>query len=277
MNTLDLLLPLEPGTQRSLFLIAGPCVIEDEGREKDFTLSIADRLRKILDPLGLPWIFKASFDKANRTSLESFRGPGLDKGLAILEAIKQETNVLLLSDVHEAWQVNAAAEVLDVVQIPAFLCRQTDLLVAAATHARALNIKKGQFLAPSAMENVLNKVRGTGGTERVTLTERGTMFGYGNLVVDMTSIPVLRGLGAPVVFDATHSAQLPGGLGTASGGRRAMVPTLAAAAVAAGCDGLFLEVHPDPDSALSDGPNMVPLDELENLLHRILAIREAIR
>ena len=276
MNILDLFLPVDSETKRPLFLIAGPCVIEDEAREKGFSLRIAEMIRDTVEPLGIPWIFKASFDKANRTSLDSFRGPGLDRGLAILESIKKEAGVPVLSDVHEVRQVASAAGVLDVVQVPAFLCRQTDLLVAAARQAKALNVKKGQFLAPSAMKNVIDKFRDSGGTSRVALTERGTTHGYGNLVVDMTSIPVLRSLGAPAVFDATHSVQLPGGLGTASGGRREMVPTLTAAAVAAGCDGLFMEVHPDPDTALSDGPNMIPLGDLEGLLRKALAVREAV-
>ncbi|MBN2491446.1 MAG: 3-deoxy-8-phosphooctulonate synthase [Planctomycetes bacterium] len=276
MHTLDLLLARRAGERRPLFLIAGPCVIEDPSRGPDFTLGVARRLRDILDRRHIPWIFKSSFDKANRTSRDSFRGPGLDGGLAVMERIRRELGVPVLSDVHETAQVAAAAAVLDVLQIPAFLCRQTDLLVAAARHARALNIKKGQFLAPRDMQHALDKARGAGGTERVALTERGTTFGYGNLIVDMTAIPVLQSLGAPVVFDGTHSVQQPGGLGHASGGRREMIPTLVLAAVAAGCDGLFLEVHPDPDRALSDGPNMLAIEQLEALLGRVLAVREAL-
>jgi 2-dehydro-3-deoxyphosphooctonate aldolase (KDO 8-P synthase) len=275
MNPLDLLKPLDRSA-RPLFVIAGPCVIEDLEREAGFTRGIAERLAGILDRLGVPWIFKASFDKANRTSREGFRGPGLERGLAILEAVRAAAGAPVLSDIHETCQVQAAAEVLDVLQIPAFLCRQTDLITAAARHAKAINVKKGQFLAPDDMMNVLEKVRTAGGTDRVALTERGTTFGYGNLVVDMTAFPTLRELGAPVVFDATHSVQLPGGLGKATGGRRAMVPTLTAAAMAAGADGLFLEVHPDPDHALSDGPNMIPLDEVEVLIERALRVREAV-
>ena len=279
MHTLDLLLPRPEGERRPLFLIAGPCVIEDDRRGAGFTLGIARKMAEILDRLGLPWIFKASFDKANRTSQSSFRGPGLDAGLEggleVMGRIRTELGVPVLSDVHETSQVEAAAGVLDVLQIPAFLCRQTDLLVTAARHARALNIKKGQFLAPLDMRHALEKARGANGTERIALTERGTTFGYGNLIVDMTAIPTLRSLGAPVVFDATHSVQKPGGLGHATGGRREMIPTLVLAAVAAGCDGLFMEVHQDPDQALSDGPNMLPLENLERLLTRALAVREA--
>jgi 2-dehydro-3-deoxyphosphooctonate aldolase (KDO 8-P synthase) len=276
MDILDLMLPLAGGETRPLFLIAGPCVIEDERRGAGFTLGIARRLEQILAPLGVPWIFKASFDKANRTSFDSFRGPGLDAGLATLAEVKRELGVPVLTDVHETGQVEAAAAAVDVLQVPAFLCRQTDLVVKIARHARAINVKKGQFLAPQAMEHVIQKIRREGRTERVTLTERGAAFGYGNLVVDMTSIPTLRGLGAPAVFDATHSVQLPGGLGKATGGRANMVPVLALAAVAAGADGLFMEVHPDPDRALSDGPNMVPLDEVERLIRKALLVREAI-
>ena len=275
MHVLDLLRPRPEGEQRPLFLIAGPCVIEDERRGSGFTLGIARRLAEIADRLGLPWIFKSSFDKANRTSLSSFRGPGLEAGLEVMGRIRTELGVPVLSDVHESAQIEAAAGVLDVLQIPAFLCRQTDLLVTAARHARALNIKKGQFLAPLDMRHALEKARGAGGTDRIALTERGTTFGYGNLIVDMTAIPALRSLGAPVVFDATHSVQKPGGLGHATGGRREMIPTLVLAAVAAGCDGLFMEVHPNPDQALSDGPNMLPLENVERLLARALAVREA--
>jgi len=276
MNTLDLMLPLAEGETRPLFLIAGPCVIEDEVKGNGFTLGIARRLQEILERLGVPWVFKASFDKANRTSLDSFRGPGLEAGLRTLAEVNRELGVPVLTDVHETGQVEAAAEAVDVLQIPAFLCRQTDLVIEVARHARAINVKKGQFLAPEAMEHVMAKIRGQGRTDRVTLTERGVSFGYGRLVVDMTSIPTLRGLGAPAVFDATHSVQLPGGLGRATGGRSDMVPALALAAVAAGADGLFMEVHPDPDQALSDGPNMVRLDDLERLVRRALAVREAI-
>lgn len=275
MEPLDLLRPLD-GTTRPLFVIAGPCVIEDHERGAGFTRGIAARLGEIMGRLGIPWIFKASFDKANRTAHNGFRGPGLDEGLRILEDIRAAVGVPVLSDVHETIQVVPAAQALDVLQIPAFLCRQTDLITHAARHARALNVKKGQFLAPGDMRNVLEKTRSAGGTDRVSLTERGTTFGYGNLVVDMTAFPALRSLGAPVVFDATHSVQLPGGLGKATGGRRDMVPTLAVAAVAAGADGLFLEVHPEPDRALSDGPNMVPLDDVEALISRVLRVREAI-
>lgn len=276
MNILDLMLPLAGREARPLFLIAGPCVIEDEEKGAGYTLGIARRLQEILAPLEVPWVFKASFDKANRTSLDSFRGPGLESGLKTLAEVKRELGVPVLTDVHETGQVEAAAEAVDVLQVPAFLCRQTDLVVKVARHAKAINVKKGQFLAPQAMEHVIRKIRGEGRTDRVTLTERGVSFGYGNLVVDMTSIPTLRGLGAPAVFDATHSVQLPGGLGKATGGRSDMVPVLALAAVAAGADGLFMEVHPDPEHALSDGPNMVRLDDVETLVRRALAVREAI-
>jgi 2-dehydro-3-deoxyphosphooctonate aldolase (KDO 8-P synthase) len=274
MDPLDLFRPLD-GADRPLFVIAGPCVIEDPERGDGYTLGIARRLAAILDSRSIPWIFKASFDKANRTSLNSYRGPGLERGLDVLDSVKREIGVPVLTDVHETAQVTAAAEVADVIQIPAFLCRQTDLLVAAATRGRAVNVKKGQFLAPEDMAPALEKIRAAGGTDRVALTERGTSFGYRNLVVDMTSFPALRELGAPVVFDATHAVQRPGGLGTASGGRREMIPTLAAAAIAAGIDGLFLEVHPEPDRGLSDGPNMLVLDELPRLIDRMIRLRDA--
>ncbi len=274
MDALDLFRPLD-GTPRPLFVIAGPCVIEDAERGDGFTLDIAKRLAEVLGGHGVPWLFKASFDKANRTSLSSFRGPGLERGLSVLASIKDAVGVGVLTDVHQTDQVAPAAEVVDVLQIPAFLCRQTDLIAEAARHARAVNVKKGQFLAPEDMAPVLEKARAAGGTDRIALTERGTSFGYRNLVVDMTSFPALRALGAPVVFDATHSVQRPGGLGTATGGRRDMIPTLAAAAIGAGIDGLFLEVHPEPDRGLSDGPNMLALDALPALLDRLLRLRDA--
>jgi 2-dehydro-3-deoxyphosphooctonate aldolase (KDO 8-P synthase) len=240
-----------------LVMIAGPCVIEDAG----LTLEIAHTLRGYAVELALPLIFKASYDKANRTSLASFRGPGLEKGLAILARVKEEVGLPVLSDVHQLSEVAPAAKVLDVLQIPAFLCRQTDLIVAAAAAGKPVNIKKGQFLAPWDMAQVVEKARSTGNS-RIFLTERGTTLGYNNLVVDFRSLAIMRGLGCPVVLDATHSVQLPGGQGSCSGGQREFVPLLARAGVAAGVDGIFLEVHPDPGKARCDGPNTLPLTEV---------------
>jgi 2-dehydro-3-deoxyphosphooctonate aldolase (KDO 8-P synthase) len=230
---------------------------------------------EICGAAGVPLILKASFDKANRTSHASYRGPGLAEGLRVLGRVKGKLGVPILSDVHETGQVGPAAEVLDVLQIPALLCRQTDLLVAAGRTGKPVNVKKGQFLAPGDMRNVVEKIRSTG-NEQILLTERGTSFGYHNLVVDMRSLPILRGLGVPVIFDGTHSVQLPGGAGTASSGQREFVAPLVRAAVAAGCDGLFLEVHPDPDRAPSDGPNMLPLDALPSLLREVTAIARSL-
>ncbi len=244
-----------------LALIAGPCVIEDESA----TVDLARRIAEICADAAVPFIFKASYDKANRTSIKSFRGPGLEKGLEILARVKSEVGCPVLSDVHEPAQAERAAKVLDVLQIPAFLCRQTDLLLAAAQTGKPVNVKKGQFLAPWDMKNVVAKIE-TMGNRRILLTERGTCFGYNNLVSDMRSLPILRSLGYPVVFDATHSVQLPGGEGTASGGQRDLVPCLVRAAVAAGVDALFLEVHPDPAKARSDAATMIPLGELRALL-----------
>lgn len=255
-----------------LALIAGPCVIESPER----TLAIGREVRRITERLGMPYIFKASFDKANRSSYHSFRGPGLEAGLRILSDIRSELGVPVLSDIHETAQAAAAAEVLDVLQIPAFLCRQTDLLHAAAQTGRPVNVKKGQFLSPAEMRNVAAKLEESG-CWSVLLTERGSSFGYNNLVVDMRSLAILRSFGHPVVFDATHSVQLPGGGGDRSAGQREFVPVLARAAAAAGIDALFLEVHDNPDEALSDGPNMVPLSELESLLSRVLAVDAAVR
>ncbi|MBI4799790.1 MAG: 3-deoxy-8-phosphooctulonate synthase [Desulfarculus sp.] len=249
------------------FVIAGPCVIESE----ELTLAIARELKAISQRLDLPLIFKASYDKANRTSLESYRGPGIVKGLEILARVGRETGLPLISDIHTPAQAAAAAEVLSVLQIPAFLCRQTDLLTAAAQTGKVINIKKGQFVAPADMAQAVAKVRATG-NQQVWLTERGSSFGYNNLVVDMRGIPIMQGLGCPVVFDATHSVQLPGGLGQMSGGDRRFIAPLARAAVAAGADAVFLEVHPDPDQALCDGPNSLPLDRLEGLLGRLKAL-----
>ncbi len=259
------------GAGHPLALIAGPCVIESEA----MTLEIARRLAGICDELGVPLVFKASFDKANRTSLSSFRGPGMERGLAVLARVRQEVGLPVLSDIHEPTQAQEAAAVLDCIQIPAFLCRQTDLLLAAARTGKPVNIKKGQFLAPWDMANAVAKVREAGGRE-LLLTERGSSFGYNNLVVDMRSLPALRDLGCPVVFDATHSVQLPGGSGTASSGQRQFVPHLARAAVAVGIDALFIEVHPRPDQALCDGPNSLPLDQVAPLLRSLLAIRRAV-
>ena len=243
------------------FVIAGPCVIEDE----DTTLKVAVFLKEISDSLDIPIIFKTSYDKANRTSINSFRGLGIDKGLEIIKKLKEKTGLSVLSDVHNTGEIIKAAEVLDIIQIPAFLCRQTDLILAAARTNLPINLKKGQFLSPMEMEQAVRKVTSTG-NRNVLITERGTSFGYNNLVVDFRSIPIMKGFGFPVIFDATHSVQLPGGGGTSSGGQREFVKYLARAAVAAGADGVFLEVHPDPDSALCDGPNSLPLDRIRPLL-----------
>ncbi len=255
------------GAGAPLAIIAGPCVIES----LDLCREVAGRVQTICRELGLPYVFKASFDKANRTSGGSFRGQSLEKGLEVLATIKTEFGVPVLTDVHETWQVKPVAEVVDVLQIPAFLCRQTDLLLAAGESGRAVNVKKGQFLAPWDMKNVVEKVIGTG-NHRLLLTERGASFGYNTLVVDMKSLPILRGLGYPVVFDATHSVQQPGGQGTTSGGQKEFIPHLLRAAVAVGVDALFLEVHPTPESALSDAATMLPLTHLRGLLETAVAI-----
>lgn len=245
----------------NLALFAGPCVIENE----EITRDIAAAVKEICSRLAVPLVFKASFDKANRSSLDSFRGPGMREGLAILGRIKNDFQLPVVADIHEPAQADLAAEVLDVLQIPAFLCRQTDLLAAAAATGKPVNVKKGQFVSPWDMANVVEKLAKSG-CHDILLTERGATFGYNNLAVDMRSLPVMRGLGCPVVFDATHSVQLPGGRGKSSGGDRSFIPVLARAAVAAGVDGLFMEVHPDPDQALCDGANSWPLDRLEALL-----------
>lgn len=258
------------GKKYPFVLVAGPCVIED----RSGALHIARTLKEITGRLDIPFIFKASYDKANRTSVQSFRGPGLDQGLEILFEISRELDVAVMSDVHMPHEARAAAEVLDILQIPAFLCRQTDLIVAAAKTNKPLNIKKGQFLAPWDMAHVVEKAR-SAGNEQIILTERGALFGYNNLVADFRSIPIMQDLGCPVIFDATHSVQLPGGAGKASAGQRQFAPVLAKAAIAAGADGLFLEVHPDPDNALSDGPNSIRLDALEPLLFLLKTIQEA--
>jgi 2-dehydro-3-deoxyphosphooctonate aldolase (KDO 8-P synthase) len=257
----------------SLFLIAGPCVIESEAH----ALKMAEAIHVVTDKLKVPYIFKASYDKANRTSLQSFRGPGIEHGLRILEKIKKEAGVPVLTDVHEAKDVPAVADAVDVVQIPAFLCRQTDMLVAAGKHAKAINIKKGQFVSPWDMRHAVEKVRASG-TGKIFLTERGSSFGYNNLVVDMRSLAIMRQF-APVVFDATHSVQLPssGAGGKAvSGGQPEFIPLLARAAVAAGVDGVFMEVHDNPSEAKSDGANALRLSDLEGVLNELLAIKNAL-
>jgi 2-dehydro-3-deoxyphosphooctonate aldolase (KDO 8-P synthase) len=255
-----------------LVLIGGPCAIEDEA----FMLDVATRLRDIAAKAGVPYIFKSSYDKANRTSIRSYRGPGLHEGLEILQKIKDVVGVPVLSDVHTVEEVALAAEVLDVLQIPAFLCRQTDLVVAAAQTGKPVNVKKGQFLAPWDTKNIIDKMRSVGNAQ-VLLTERGASFGYNNLVADMRSLVIMRAFDVPVIFDATHSVQLPGGAGTASDGQREFVPHLARAAVATGCDALFMEIHPDPDRAPSDGPNMLQLDDLPDLLAQVIQIDRIVR
>ena len=252
-------------------LVAGPCALEND----DLNLTVAETLAELQAKLGLRVLFKGSFDKANRSNLDAPRGPGLDQGLARLARVRSETGLPVLTDVHEVAQVAPAAEVVDALQIPAFLCRQTDLLLAAGHSGRAVNVKKGQFLSPGEIPRVVEKVVSTG-NHRLLITERGTSFGYNNLVVDMRALPIMRALGYPVVFDATHSLQLPGGAGVASGGLREYVPHLARAAVAAGCDAIFMEVHPEPDRAPSDGPTMWPLRELESLLEQLKRIEAAL-
>ncbi|MCE5266195.1 MAG: 3-deoxy-8-phosphooctulonate synthase [Deltaproteobacteria bacterium] len=263
---------IEIGGGSPLVLIAGPCVIEDE----ETTVKIARELKRVTADLGIPLIFKASYDKANRTSRDAYRGPGLTRGLEILKRIREEFSLPVLSDVHRFEEIEPAAAILDVVQVPAFLCRQTDFIVEIARRAKTVNIKKGQFLAPWDAVNIVEKTA-MAGNDRVMLTERGVSFGYNNLVVDFRSLPILRKTGYPVIFDATHSVQLPGGAGSASGGDREMVPCLARAAVAAGIDGLFFEVHPDPDRALCDGPNSLKLSTLPALLATLMKIDAAMR
>ena len=255
----------------SLILIAGPCVIESE----ELCLSVARTLKRACERLGVFYVFKASFDKANRTSAKSFRGPGLEKGLAVLAKVRARVNVPVLTDVHTEGQVEAAAKVVDILQIPAFLCRQTDLIAAAVQTGKVVNLKKGQFLSPQEMGQVAAKAESAGG-EKLLLTERGTTFGYNNLVADMRSIPIMRGFGWPVIFDATHSVQLPGGGGDRSSGQRDFAPVLARCALAAGANGLFVETHPQPDQALSDGPNMIPLAEMPALLKDLLRVWTAV-
>jgi len=260
------------GGNNPLVLIAGPCVIED----KKFTLSTAKQIKDICTDLAVPFIFKSSYDKANRSSIKSFRGPGLEEGLSILQKVRDELGTPVLSDIHRQKEIGPAAQVLSIIQIPAFLCRQTDLIVAAAKTGKPINVKKGQFLAPWDMKNVIEKIERVG-NRNILLTERGTSFGYNNLVVDMKSIPIMRQLGYPVIFDVTHSLQLPGELGTSSGGIRELIPHLARAAVACGCEGIFLEVHPDPKKAPCDGPNMLPLKELPQLLKKLKEIDSLIK
>ena len=260
------------GGGNPLVLIAGPCVIESETH----ALKTAEKLKRVTSDANIPFIFKASYDKANRSSIDSFRGPGLIKGLKILKKIKKELNVAVLSDVHTEDEIEPAAQILDVIQIPAFLCRQTNMLVKAAQTNCTINVKKGQFMAPWDMKNVIDKLSQSGG-KKILLTERGYMFGYNNLVVDMRSLPLMRDLGYPVIFDATHSLQLPGGQGKKSGGQRELIPDLVRGAVAVGCDSLFMEVHPNPDKAKSDGPNMLKLSQLPKLLEQIKTLDYASR
>ena len=260
------------GGDEPFVLIAGPCVIEDEAK----TMALADDLKKLTGRLQIPFIFKASYDKANRTSLGSYRGPGLREGLQILEKVKKNFAVPVLTDVHRFEEIEPSSKVADILQVPAFLCRQTDFVIEIARQARVVNIKKGQFLAPWDVRNILQKAASTG-NEDIMVTERGASFGYNNLVADFRSLPEIRAMGYPVVFDATHSVQLPGGQGTSSGGQREMVSYLARAAVAVGIDGLFLEVHPDPDCALCDGPNSLAVDDLPDLLRMLVRIDRLVK
>ncbi|NRG29498.1 3-deoxy-8-phosphooctulonate synthase [Bacillus circulans] len=260
------------GDNNPFVLIAGPCVIESE----ELVMETAAAIKEITTKLEIPFIFKASFDKANRSSIHSQRGPGIEKGLEILSRVKEKYNIPVTSDIHDYTQAELAGQVLDIIQIPAFLCRQTDLLVAAAKTGKIINVKKGQFLAPWDMKNVVTKMEESGNCN-ILLTERGSTFGYNNLVVDMRSLPTMRELGSPVVFDATHSVQIPGGQGTTTGGKREFVPYLSRAAAAVGIDALFTEVHPNPDEAWSDGPNMIKLNELEEILKPIKAIDRIIK
>lgn len=268
----------EAGLDRPLFLIAGPCVVESEQLQMD----VAGRLKEVTGALGVPFIFKSSYDKANRSSGTSFRGPGLERGLEILARVRRELQVPVLTDVHDEHQVAEAAAVVDVLQTPAFLCRQTDFIRAVAQSGRPVNIKKGQFLAPHDMKNVIDKARAAAREKGLPedsflACERGASFGYNNLVSDMRSLAIMRETGAPVVFDATHSVQLPGGQGTSSGGQREFVPVLARAAVAVGVAGIFMETHPDPARALSDGPNAVPLDRMAALLEQLVALDRTVK
>jgi len=263
--------PIQVGKGHPFLLIAGPCVLESA----ELAREVAAALKEIAERLSISFVFKSSYDKANRTSLDSYRGPGMDEGLKILAGIRQDYSLPVISDIHETAQVDTVSEVLDVLQIPAFLCRQTDLLVAAARSGKAINLKKGQFVSPWDMANAVNKIRASG-NRNLMLCERGFALGYNNLVVDMRSLPVMRSLGCPVIFDATHSVQLPGGAGGSSGGQREFIPPLARAAVAAGLDGMFMEVHPQPEKALCDGPNSMPLDRVESLLKTLLNIHAVV-
>ncbi len=266
------LLNFTVGPDKPFFLIAGPCVVESEG----LILDTAGKLKELTTRLGVPFIFKSSFDKANRSSRASFRGPGIEEGLRILSEVKSQLGLPVLTDVHEDTPLSEVAAVVDVLQTPAFLCRQTNFIVSVCSQQRPVNIKKGQFLSPWEMQNVIDKARSTG-NEQIMACERGFSFGYNNLVSDMRSLAVMRETGAPVVFDATHSVQLPGGKGTSSGGQREFVPVLARAAVAAGISGLFMETHPDPDKALSDGPNAWPLARMEALLTTLQELDQAVK
>jgi 2-dehydro-3-deoxyphosphooctonate aldolase (KDO 8-P synthase) len=263
--------PYRCGSGEKLLVIAGPCVIENEA----LTLSIAERLAAVARDLPVQLVFKASFDKANRTSLDAYRGAGMEEGLRVLERVEKATGLPVTTDIHESHQAAAVAEVCTLLLIPAFLARQTDLLIAAARTGRAIHVKKGQFMSPGDMRNVVNKLA-VAGCQNIILGERGTFFGYGRLVNDMRAIPQMQALGVPVLFDATHSVQEPGGLGNATGGNRAMVEPLARAAMALGVDALFCETHPDPDKSPSDGPNMVPLDQFGPMLRRLLKIRAVV-
>jgi len=260
------------GDTKNLFLIAGPCVIESE----EHTLRMAEKIKNIAAELSIPYVFKSSYDKANRSSLNSYRGPGLEKGLKILKKVKDELSIPVLSDVHRYEEVVPASEVLDIIQIPAFLCRQTDLVLEVAKTNKVVNVKKGQFLAPNDVKNIIEKAVSTG-NHNIIITERGTTFGYNNLVVDMRSFPIMRSFGYPVVYDATHSVQRPGGLGFASGGDREMIPYLLRAAVACGVDGVFMEVHDDPEHALCDGPNSLRLSDLKKILEVIVQINNLVK
>lgn len=255
-----------------MILLAGPCAMES----KDICFQVADTMAEIAQKYPVDYYFKTSFDKANRTSIDSFRGLGMEEGLHILSEVKKDYGFRIVTDIHEAWQADPVAEVADIIQIPAFLCRQTDLLVAAAKTGKIVNVKKAQFLAPWDMKNVVNKLE-VSGTKKIMLCERGSSFGYNYFVVDMTSIPTMKEFGYPVIFDATHSVQRPGGLGSASGGNKEMVPYLAKAALAAGADGLFMEIHPDPEKALSDGPNMIALKNVDAFFNDVLRVYNAIR
>jgi 2-dehydro-3-deoxyphosphooctonate aldolase (KDO 8-P synthase) len=266
------LVSFEVGPERPFFLIAGPCVIESQG----LVLDVAGRLKEICGALGIPFIFKASFDKANRSSRASFRGSGIDAGLKALSRVRAEIGVAVLTDVHEDTPLGEVAAVVDVLQTPAFLCRQTNFIVGVSSLGKPVNIKKGQFLSPWEMQNVVDKAR-SAGNEQIMVCERGFSFGYNNLVSDMRSLAIMRGTGCPVVFDATHSVQLPGGKGETSGGQREFVPVLARAAVAAGISGIFLETHPDPAKALSDGPNAWPLDRMASLLATLKELDAAVK